>query len=995
MVHAPTPLRCLLITLSVCIAAVTNATAQTQLQTPTLAAAWPNRVDVGDTVTLIGTQLDQSGTTLAVTLGGVACPVTRRTDTAVDITIPAGARSGEAVVSETMQLPDGTSTTVSSNGVPLLVVWTFLDTIGLGPHWSGVTPNNVVTPGPADSVGFCVGGKDFFGGYETDIYTMRHDRSIVMVARNFQDWLSGSLVAIDPLNGDVIAAVTVWTYSSFTQYLKNLSTGATLFQFPHEPHGQTLQPMAVRFDSAGVMYVAVRDQDDLTSVFRFAPGDAIVFDVNGPSNMTQGGVPLTGSWWASSGDMAVAGNGTVSYIPCSLAPPGDTMSVLRVPGSSGAVFDTLQLPDLGYTDGTLWYLGARCNGQMLAAGASWGGNSPVSLVDLTDGSVIASITGLIRLRGFGTDGYDNLYVHGLMPVGGVNTWGLRRLTVGDLPSGFYGPPPAGVAAAAMHASALFSTPADPATIPPQWLVKRRKPLRVKPLPSPQLQPSPAAPGTSGTAPTTTPPTAPVQLAGSTQAGVKATGVLPVLPSAFCVPNARLAVEIDGTYRVDGDKATILLGKELDLKAVWYAGLNPVSPVDVHWTLQDTSTSWQQEHENAANGGLVESVAASEKGVLFPDDVLLLFDEVDPGQTAPAAPDRKIWPIHTGTVVLKLHADATPGGGPADLSVTITVSYAQSQLGTAHNDLDAFINPWANAFGVPPQYIKGLVEQESTRTFNAEAFRYEPAKWDFGNNHGGGIKDHLTDAYFAPFRFEEPGGIKETGNQPLGRGPSLLQGDIDGRTKGQQLYTLMGVPGACQAVVPGQSTVSTWQLYLGSNGYFDDTSYPPAPCGQRMNWEPIANIYTWDSDRRTQTPVGAADATWWFYQHQDYAAQTFLAASYGLTQVGYRTALKGMSWLSSQPDRRHWANVVNPNTNIYLGARWLAWPAWLRISSVAKLSKSASHHETAFTSLVKRFLCTYNEGVPKPTVVLQSAKCDYAGSIAGYAQTFTPYQEGTQ
>lgn len=222
MFHAPTPQRCLLITLSVSIAAVTNSTAQTQLQTPTLVAAWPNRVDVGDTVTLIGTQLDQSGTMLAVTLGGVPCPVTRRGDTAVDITIPAGARSGKAVVSETMQLPDGTSTTVSSNGVPLLVVWTFLDTIGLGPHWSGVTPDNVVTPGPADSVGFCFGGEDFFGGYETDIYTMRHDRSIVMVARNFQDWLSGSLVAIDPLNGDVIAAVTVWTYSSFT-----LSTSGT------------------------------------------------------------------------------------------------------------------------------------------------------------------------------------------------------------------------------------------------------------------------------------------------------------------------------------------------------------------------------------------------------------------------------------------------------------------------------------------------------------------------------------------------------------------------------------------------------------------------------------------------------------------------------------------------------------------------------------------------------------------------------------------------
>ena len=560
----------------------------------------------------------------------------------------------------------------------------------------------------------------------------------------------------------------------------------------------------------------------------------------------------------------------------------------------------------------------------------------------------------------------------------------------------------------MHASALFSTPADPATIPPQWLVKRREPLRAPPHPSmtgargtgtrigrtrsrslesataakPVVLPRRVA-GTSGTAPTTTPPTAPVRLAGSTQAGVKATGVLPVVPSAFCVPNARLAVEIDGTYRVDGDKATILLGKKLDLKAVWYAGLNnPVSPVDVHWTLQDTSTSWQKEHQNAANGGLVESVAASEKGVLFPDDVLLLFDEVDPDQTAPAAPDRKVWPIHTGTVVLKLHADATPGGGPADLSVTLTVSYAQSQLGTAHNDLDAFINPWANAFGFPPQYIKGLIQQESN--FNQYQYRYEPLAWDFGSTLGSGVLfDVRSEPYDTDYRFAEPAGIPLLTSPPAPQGPTLTQTDIDGRLHASHSYWITsGKYAPCQQVVTGMGGISTWQLLLGSNG--------PTPCYEAFwNWEPSQDMYKWDQNRTDNQQGTAQYSTFWFFEHPTAVAQMFLAASYGLTQVGYAAALHDMGWWSAQPDRRHWANVVDPNTNIYLGARWLAWPAGgPAAGSVAKASRIASHHETSFTELLKQLLCTYNAG--GGALGLKPAGCnEYDSNISTFATSFVP------
>ncbi len=295
--------------------------------------------------------------------------------------------------------------------------------------------------------------------------------------------------------------------------------------------------------------------------------------------------------------------------------------------------------------------------------------------------MVTTLSGVTRLDGFGTDGYDNLFVHGLFPAGGRYRWGLRRLTVADLPSGFYGTPPPGVAVATQHVSALFEAPADPATIPPEWLVKRRERPNAALMRTLGERSARPVPGVAGTVPNQ-PVTAAVAAADiAIRARTVAVSQLDVPPGMFCMRGGQLQVEIDGKPYGDGANVTIPLGKELDLTAWWYQGQDPSDKVSVNvqWKLDGAKPEWDEEHAAAAAAGLVESQAASETAVLFPDDVLLLFDEGSPDA---AIRDRRVWPIHTGTVNLKLHADQTPEGQPADIQVQVEVTYQQQHLGQA-------------------------------------------------------------------------------------------------------------------------------------------------------------------------------------------------------------------------------------------------------------------------------------------------------------------------
>ncbi len=999
---APTPRRRANVSAIVLIAAAVSSPAYTQIETPTLSTAWPNRADVGDTVTLVGTGLAQDGTTITAAFAtGLACPITRRTSTAVDITVPTGAKDGYVSVTVRGQSPDGTPTSVTSNGVPLLVIWTFFETSGLNTYTPRgvITPDSTVIPGVGDFVDLAIWGADVGWNPVEAGWRVGHDRSsrVLYVASGLSPYLCGpSLTAVNPLSGEVVAVVR-WGNSPIRS-LVSLPTYAVLAQFPSDPNGTTLTPLAVRFDASGVLYVAALDEQGLVFVFRFDGRTPVSLDPAGPASMVPGGVEVQGPGFWGPGEMAVGGTGVVYVIRDPLVPGGQTAQVLRVPGSTGASYDLIPLPDMHYADGTLWHLAANCRGEGFAAASSWGSEShyTVTLYGLTDGSLVTTLGGVGWFLGLGTDGYDDLFVHGMVAVNGTWRWGFRRMTVADLPVGFYGAPPPGVTAAPAAAPAFLAPPSDPPPIPKEWLVRRRPestPLQQR------TEPDTARHDTSS-------PAAKAEIAAATMAtssphirefhAAATAAVAPVVsPAELCDDGGRLVVQIDEKPYPDGTKATIPLGKELELAALWQKGKDSFTPVEAQWRLLlDAKPDWEQEHAAAAAAGLVEDQAGSESAVLFPDKVLLLFDE---GSQAASVPVRTIWPIHNGSVTLKVHADQTPGGGPADVQVQITVTYDNVRLGQAPNAYDPMILQWANAFGFPPQYIEGLIKRESR--FNRVDYRYEPRAWDFGEEgrtQKEGVQGMLTDDYFAPVRFEEPGGIAATGGTPLSRGTYLSQIDIDGRTGGPTLYTLPGGGGwrlaECQMVSAGAGALSAWSLYLGSNGYSGDPPDNLAPCGQRMNWEPRADIYRWDQERPMSKQDARYEATFWFYQNQNYIAQTLAAASYGLMQVSYSANLKSMNWFVRQPQKRGYQPIVAPNTNIYLGTRWLVWPAGqLSRKLLDTLFESSSHSEGGFQSLVGEFLCGYNGGA---SIQLPAPSCEYARAIGANARDFGP-DWGTQ
>jgi hypothetical protein len=412
-----------------------------------------------------------------------------------------------------------------------------------------------------------------------------------------------------------------------------------------------------------------------------------------------------------------------------------------------------------------------------------------------------------------------------------------------------------------------------------------------------------------------------------------------------------------------------LGRRLVLRSYWVDGSGNETPIDVMWELTDAQPSWLDPHEAGVSAGIEPSVPVSMGSALFGDDVLLLFDE---GHPEALVRERVVRPVHSGSERLLIRARITPEGRPAELSVPVVVTYGDGRLGATNNQFDPFINSWADGYGFPPQHLKALIAQESPG-FNLRQYRFEPVLWDYGAARlliG-------SDAYLAPYRFAVP---PNAGAGPFARGATLNEEDKDGRLHGPLLWLSDGTQSSCQPVDAGMWELPIWRVFLGSNG---DPSDPIAlPCPQRMNWEPIANIYTWDATPPASKPFGARESTWWFFHHQDYTAQTFVAASYGLTQVGYVTALRQMRWNRDDPDRRHWQNVVDSQTNIHLGARWLVF----RVRESSREVEAARHRESQFDRLLSLMLCRYNTGN-------WIAACDYVAhvtpTVAGYEPLTAP------
>lgn len=231
-------------------------------------------------------------------------------------------------------------------------------------------------------------------------------------------------------------------------------------------------------------------------------------------------------------------------------------------------------------------------------------------------------------------------------------------------------------------------------------------------------------------------------------------------------------------------------------------------------------------------------------------------------------------IHLGQVPLQI----IPSDGSPMVTVNITVIKPDA-LGETHNEVDDLLIYEANQYGIPPDYLKGQVQHEGT--FNPTSYRYEPIgrisdlrSFSSQKVNASGIK--ISDSRgldpFEHFLFETIDGVFPQGDQ-------LSTADILPRLKLSMTTDPLWSPSSTSAPVTrnidlSDQFVSVRQIYFANDS--------------KQNWSKHAPI---------MLVIDINDHP----EILDFTAQTAVAASYGLMQVMYSTAIKAMNWQGRTSD----------------------------------------------------------------------------------------------
>lgn len=225
---------------------------------------------------------------------------------------------------------------------------------------------------------------------------------------------------------------------------------------------------------------------------------------------------------------------------------------------------------------------------------------------------------------------------------------------------------------------------------------------------------------------------------------------------------------------------------------------------------------------------------------------------------------------------------TENTAPVTVEVTVV---SPPYLGTSGSTTwDARIIEYAHRRGIPPQIIKGTIQQETN--FNPTSYRYEPftTDWDEFSPHAG---DSKVD--------KEPYGHYRMETSTLGRGDELTNEDIDVRG----VYDIRRPADApLRRVAHADRDVTAYELYR-SNDYEDEDVGPRVD--QRW-YEILAN-----SERKQQIRDHAESVL-------NYPAQTTVAASYGLMQILYTSAI-AVAWPGDPDGKRNPALLHDTPANL--------------------------------------------------------------------------------
>ena len=306
-----------------------------------------------------------------------------------------------------------------------------------------------------------------------------------------------------------------------------------------------------------------------------------------------------------------------------------------------------------------------------------------------------------------------------------------------------------------------------------------------------------------------------------------------------------------------------------------------------------------------------------------------------------------FPIHSGTANVHFSVEG------ADLVVPMQVTNCGAgdctpQLGTSRPDFDDLLMQYADRNGIPPQLLKAQIQQESG--FNPNAYRYEPLSVDFAQitapNRGGIAFGALRQAALAPWALATSNNCS-TILQPQGANLDLASDDATARQKYSLSLAPNGTTTLCRLANAFQTrptrpiNASDTLPSMENVFYTNDNNASP------NNWEIIA------TKAGSKTPQR-------FYDYQvdfpPFTAQTVIAASYGLHQLLYPTAVregyKAQNGIGLSP-----GNLFDPATSLDLGTEYLAQQ--FKISRTQELTDYQDVTEDTFQFQFAPALARYN------------------------------------
>lgn len=262
-------------------------------------------------------------------------------------------------------------------------------------------------------------------------------------------------------------------------------------------------------------------------------------------------------------------------------------------------------------------------------------------------------------------------------------------------------------------------------------------------------------------------------------------------------------------------------------------------------------------------------------------------------------ERVLFGIHLGTATLTANP---PGPGP-DHTFLVEVMRPVT-LGAAPWQYDKYIVEMAHKGGMPPSVLKRQIQRETN--FNPMSYRYEPLSpgADFAAITAVGDSSGKNVRAVHPFERYRLATLADATNEALPSGRDLTAADL--AIAAAARLKIRKANGAIDLMTAQDRFVSARNIYENNDA--------------RQNWS--------KSNPRWAAKVKVNP------ELLDFTAQTGLAASYGLMQIMYPTAISLMHWKDADRAGNHPAvnpsllfdtpeNLASGNGSMSLGAEYAA------------------------------------------------------------------------